>query len=363
MVHQLPVRAAVERAPELPALGLAPVPGHPVAGLDQRVHPVGIGGRKANIGLPHREHRQLAALEAGPGVAAVVAQVDAAALASALPAPGVHLHGPHAGEEPARVGRVHLDARGAGVLVHEENVLPALAPVRGAKDSARALRPVRVAQRAHVHDVRVVRMNHDARHARGPALAEPHVAPRPARVGGLVDAGAERDVRADVRLTRPGPHHRRIRRRDGQRPDRVVGLGVEDGLPVQAAVHGLPDAARGGPRVVGQRVSGNPGHRRETVADGPDVTVPKLLVGFRRDVLRRARAREPEDGRQKAEGTPHDSREDRVHRHFLVWAGRMCHGTIEPPASPRRKRALRDAGTHLEPCLPHLRMHTKLVDW
>ena len=222
VVHQLPRRPCVERTPELPALGLAPVPGHPISGFDQRVDPVGIGRGQTHVGLPHRQQRQPVALELPPGVAAVLREVDAAALAPAFPSPGVHLHGPHPREEPARVGGVHLDARRARALVREEHVLPALAAVHRAEDAARLLRAVCVAQRPHIYDVRIVGMDHDARRARRPSLAEPHVAPRPARVGGLVDAGAERDVGANVGLTRPGPHDRRVRRRHRERSHRVT---------------------------------------------------------------------------------------------------------------------------------------------
>ena len=51
VVHQLPRRPCVERTPELPALGLAPVPGHPVSGFDQRVDPVGIGRGQTHMSV------------------------------------------------------------------------------------------------------------------------------------------------------------------------------------------------------------------------------------------------------------------------------------------------------------------------
>ena len=360
VVHQLPRRPSVERTPELAALGLAPVPGHPVAGLDQRVHPIGIGRGQTEVGLPHRQRRQPVAFELPPGVAAILREVDAAALSAALPSPGVHLHGPHPGEEPARVGGVHLDAGSARVLVHEEHMLPALAAVRGAKDAARLLRTVGVAQGSHVYDIRIVRMDDDARHARRPSLAEPHVTPRPACVGGLVDPGSERDVRANVGLARPGPHDRRVRGRYRERPDRVIRLVVEDGLPVLAAVRGLPDPARSRSRVVGQGISGNPYHRGKAVAHRPDVSIPELLVGLRGDLLCPARASESEDHRYQRKQAPCGS-QDRVHRHLprCVTGARQHHTALAfcPASEPETV-----ASGHEEPCLPQPRVRIMLTD-
>ena len=294
VVHELPGRAPVERAPELAALGLAPVPGHAVARFDERVDPIGIRPGQADVGLPDRQHRQPVALEFRPRVPAVVGHVDAAALAAALPAPGVDLHRPHAGEQLARVGGVHLDAGSAGVLVHEEHVLPALPAVHGAEHAARLLRSVRVTQSPHVHDIRVVRMDDDARHACRPAFPQTHMTPRRPRVGGLVDAGAERDVRANVWLAGAGPDDRGVRGRHGHRPYRMIGLAVKDGLPVLAAVGRLPDPARCGARVVGHRVSRHSHHRSNAVSDRPDVAVAELLVGFGRDLLGGTCARQGE---------------------------------------------------------------------
>src|SRR5262249_55026438 len=57
-------------------------------------------------------------------------------------------------------------------------------------------------------------------------------------------------------FARAGPDDVRVRRREGERTERVFRLTLEDGRPEGALVRGLPDAARRGPdvdrRVVGR---------------------------------------------------------------------------------------------------------------
>src|SRR4030095_5376303 len=85
----------------------------------------------------------------------------------------------------------------------------------------------------------------------------PHVRPRRAGVGRLVDAVAGNVAVADrPRLAGAGPYDFRIRWRPRQRADPPHPLGVEHRLERFRAVGGLPDAARGGARVVDLRVAG-----------------------------------------------------------------------------------------------------------
>ena len=82
----------------------------------------------------------------------------------------------------------------------------------------------------------------------------------------LVDAVAGRDVAADVGLAGADVDDVRVGRGDGDRADRRDRLVVEDRLPVDAAVVGLPDAAGGRGRVVGERIARHAGDPRDPPA-------------------------------------------------------------------------------------------------
>src|SRR5207245_8138292 len=138
-----PVRAAVVRAPQLPALGLLVVPWHAVAGLDERVNAAWIRPRDGDRVLAGRLRRQAMAAQARPREAAVARHEQPAAGPSAFAAPRVDFELPHAGEDLPRVLRIHRQVRAAGVLVDEQRALPRLAAVRRPIDAALLLRPVR----------------------------------------------------------------------------------------------------------------------------------------------------------------------------------------------------------------------------
>ena len=164
--------------------------------------------------------------------------------------------------------RIHRDVRAAGVLVDEQRRSPGLAAVGRAEDAALRLRPVGVAERAREHDVRIRRIDDEARDAAG--LLEAHQRPGLAGVGGLVDALPDRDVAADA-----WPRRCRPRRRSGRTARRratpIDGTGWSSkiGCPVHAAVGGLPDAARGRADVVDERIAGNARDRRTRLPFGP----------------------------------------------------------------------------------------------
>src|SRR5215472_6376693 len=108
------------------------------------------------------------------------------------------------------------------------------------EDAALLLRTKRLTDRADVDAVRVSRIDHDPRDV--PRRVETHVLPRASCVGRLVDAIAERVVRANQPgLTRAGPHGVVRGRRDGERADGGNVLVVEDRPPGDAGVGRLPD--------------------------------------------------------------------------------------------------------------------------
>src|SRR5262249_54374835 len=110
------------------------------------------------------------------------------------------------------------------------------------------------------------------------AFLLPDLFPRLAGVARLVDAVARGDVAADVGLAGTDVDHVRVGRGDGDGPDRRDGLVVEDGLPGEAAVGRLPDAAAGGGRVIGERVAWDAAGAADAAADGgADQAVLELL--------------------------------------------------------------------------------------
>ena len=116
-------------------------------------------------------------------------------------------------------------------------------------------------------------MDHDA-----PDAArewQPHVRPCAPRVDRLIHAVANRDVTSDPRLTRAGPDGIRGAPRHGKRAHGVHFLVVEDRVPMDAAIGGLPETARRCAGVVGVRVADHSGHRRHTIAHRPDVAPAK----------------------------------------------------------------------------------------
>ena len=277
-----PAAAPVGRAPYLAVLGLAAVPWNPVAGLEHRIDALRIRGRDRDSDLAHRKSRQphliVGARELLPGVAAVAGDVQPAPGPTAGAPVGVDLQLPHAGEQVARVDGIQCDVGAAGVLVHEEHLLPAVAAVHGAEDAPLRLRPVGMAEGADVYDVGVGRM--DGEPGNAPGLLQPHERPGPPRVGGLVGPLPHGDVAADLPLAGARPDDVGIGHGHAQRTDRLNRLVVEDGVPVHAAVGGLVDAPGGRPEVVGVRVARDAGGRGEAVALGPDVAPLKVGVAL-----------------------------------------------------------------------------------
>ena len=166
--------------------------------------------------------------------------------------------------------------------VRREDPLPRLPAVPRAVDPALRVRAEGLAEDGRPGDVRVRRVD-DHRADLAGLLAD--VPPGLPGVGGLVDAVPLRDVAPDVRLARADVDDVRVGRRHRDRADRARRLVVEDGLPPDAAVRGLPHPARGRGRVVGERVAGHAGHARNAPARGradqPVLEPAKLLRALR----------------------------------------------------------------------------------
>ena len=234
--------------------------------LHDRPHPARPGGRAGDADAPLDALRQArVAGQLGPGVAAVDRLEDAAAGAARLQDPRPADHLPERGVEDARVGRVDAEVDGAGLGVAEQHLLPGRAAVARAEHAALLVRPEGVAERGHVDQIGVVRIDADA--ADVARVGQADAAPGRAAVGRPVDAVAVRDVDADARLAGAGVDDVGV---GGGHGDRAHGGGPEeavgDVLPVGAAVGRLPDAAGAGAEVEGLRVRRVPGDRHHAAA-------------------------------------------------------------------------------------------------
>src|SRR6185437_8311167 len=178
--HHRPVAAIVGGHPEHAGLRGLAINGEAVAGLDHGVDAAGLRGGDGDVDLAKRRVRQAVAGELGPGEALVGGLVEAAGGAAGFLAPGFLLELPHAGEEDARIGTVHVEAAAASAFVHEERFGPVDAAVGGTEHAAVGLRTVGGADRAGEHDVGVPGIHHDAGDA--PGFLEAHQLPGLARV-------------------------------------------------------------------------------------------------------------------------------------------------------------------------------------
>src|SRR5439155_11943894 len=128
------------------------------------------------------------ALHLLPRAAAVARPVQAASRAAAGEAPRRPVRLPERREQDVRVAGIHGQVDRPGLVVLEEDLLPALAAVPGTEDAALRARTVRVAQGRDVDEVRVLRVDDESGDLAG--VLEPDARPRLPRVGGLVDAVA-----------------------------------------------------------------------------------------------------------------------------------------------------------------------------
>ena len=261
------VRVAVDAVPGLAAVvGAVEAAGFSL-GLDEHPDAVGVRRRDRDRGLADEALRGQAAFDARPVVATIGAAVDAAVLAAGDHRPRLPLGAPGAGVEDARVVRVHLDVHHAGALGEVEHLLPGGAAVQGAEDAAVLVRPEDVSERRRVGDIRIGRMDRDGADLAGVPQAD--VLPGLAGVGGAVDPVAHGDVAA--RAGRPGSDIDHIRV-GGRHRDRAHGAHAEETVghirPVVAGVPGLVHAAAGAAEVVGQRIAGDPDRRGGAAAAG-----------------------------------------------------------------------------------------------
>ena len=271
----LPGGAGVVRAVEpLPLARLVAAAGRR---RQQRVDAVGPARRDRQVGLHDLVGE--AAGELAPVVAAVGRLEDAAVAAAivvvVLPRPLAAL--PEGRVDDLRVGRIDVDVVGAGVLVEEEHLLPALAAVGRAEDAALGIGAVGVSEHRGEDAVGVARVDGERRDLL--PLLEAEVLPGLAAVGRLVDAVADREIGALQPLARADVERLRRRGSDRDGADRLRRLAVEDRLPGSAVVVRAPDAAVADADIEDAGVTRRPGEGAgATAAEGADVAPVHLLV-------------------------------------------------------------------------------------
>ncbi len=161
--------------------------------------------------------------------------------------------------------------------------------------TALGVRTVDVAEGRDEGDARIAGMDDERTDL--PAVAEPHVAPRPPAVHRLVDAVPRGEIAADAALTGADVDDVGIGVRHPDGADGGDVLFVRQGRPVPAAVRRLPQPARCGAEEVRVRLARNAGHRlRASSAIRPDEPPLHVAEEGVRHVLRDCCCREGEEG-------------------------------------------------------------------
>ena len=224
-----PRRAGVERAIDT---------GVWRACLHRRVHHVCVlrVQGKPNASLVDRGE---AVGESCPRRSTVGALVDVGSGASAVESPRASLALIHRGVQHERVGRVDHQIGRAGVFVNEKHLRPGASAVCGLEYAAFRVRPPEVSAGGDVDDVDVGRIDDNATDRA--CVPEPHVGPRRAAVGTLVDTVAPARTLSGVCFAGTEPDCLRRRWRDRHRADRHHRVdGIKDGIPGNAVVRTLP---------------------------------------------------------------------------------------------------------------------------
>ena len=157
------------------------------------------------------------------------------------------------------------DVDGAGLFIFVENLLPGLAAIGRAKDSALFVRPERMSERRDENDVGIVRI--DDQRGRCGACHRVRCASRSCPPSTrFVHAIAKRNVAANAGLARAHVNDVRIGGRDRNRSDRGNRLLVEKRRPGEPAVRRLPHAAGHRAEIIDIRLTRDARHSQHAPA-------------------------------------------------------------------------------------------------
>src|SRR5258708_7001614 len=185
--------AGIDELPSLAAIVGAVKAAIGIAGFDEGVDAIGVGRDRdadASVGA----FGQAMLLEPLPCRAAVGGAVQSAAGTTVGHAPGSAASLPERGEQNIGIVRVEGYVDAAGVLIFIEDLLPGLAAIGGAEDTALGVRSIGMAESSYEDYVWVAGVDDDL--ADGTAVAQSNVLPGLAAVEGFVDSIAVRNVAA-----------------------------------------------------------------------------------------------------------------------------------------------------------------------
>ena len=307
-VHGAPRLARVVGTPQLSL----------VLGLADHVHDIRIARRHSDTDAVHRVARQAQVLvgagEPLPRGSAVHRLPDSGVAGSRLKVPSPAAVRVHPRVDDVAVGWVGRDIGAGRLRIHVQDLLPVRPAVGGLVDAAVLIGAPLAPEDAGVDDVRVLRVDDEARDL--VRLLEADVRPVIAAVDGLVHAVAHRRVVARIPFARADVDDVLVARRDGHGPNGASARLVEDRGEGVAAVRRLDDAAVCARHVVGERVA----RHADDLRDAPGVV-------------------------RRSHGAPrHALEERRPIRRGYGERGRSG------PASPRWLLCCKDAGTRDDEC-------------
>src|SRR5579863_830708 len=167
-----------------------------------------------------------------------------------------------------------------------QNLRPSAAAVGRFVNATLAVRSECVPESADVHDVGILRVYNDAADLTG--VAQSDVGPGLTSIFRFINSIPGGQAGANVRFSRARVNYFGVGWSDCQRADRSDRLPVEDWLPHNPGISGLPHSAAHRAKIKGGAISGNSGHRGDSAsAKWPDQTPLEPAVKFRRNGLRR----------------------------------------------------------------------------
>src|SRR6266699_6138027 len=253
VVDQGPVGAAVIAAVEAAFLR-----------FDQRVNNIRIGAGNRHANAAERAFGHAVAFNAFPGSTVVVRTVETVLVAATVEHPGRAVTFPHRCKKDMGILRVENAVNATGAVVEVKNFLPGFAAIAGAENAALGVFAVGVAESGDEGDVGIGGMNDDL--ADVARVSQPNVVPGLAAVVRTVNAIAEGDVATNAGFARADINYIGIGVRDRDAADGGGGLLVEERIPGNAAVGGLPNAASDGAKIVGIRLARHSGYGENAAA-------------------------------------------------------------------------------------------------
>lgn len=161
------------------------------------------------------------------------------------------------GRGKQQVGTVRRDGKigNANLRALVKHFRPMLPAVGGLVDSTVRVGPVRVTKRADVDNICIPRIDNDTADLTG--IAQADVFPALAAIGRAIHSVARGQVRANVRFSGADVNDLWVGGSDGNRSNGSDGLMIEDGLPGDAGVRRLPNAAPNRAKIEGSLTAGN----------------------------------------------------------------------------------------------------------